>query len=401
MKKEQVLKYSLLSASLLVGSAPAINANIPAMASAFDTIPLAMIEMLTTVPSLFLMISVLISSFIAKKIGYKQTASLGLLIVAVSGILPVFVSNFYLILISRAMLGFGIGLFNSLTVALVNSFYQGKDRAKMYGLQSAFEGAGGIFITFIAGQLLKIGWQAPFLAYAIAIPVCIVFIKFIPKVATANDISVDKNVIVKENGFKKDNIMLISFIALLFVAASLYMTMGIKVSTLITTAGYGNASDASLVIILLSLGAITAGTLFSKIIKIFKQLTPIIGLLILALAMFLIGISNSMIITLAGGFLTGFGFKIFMPYLIDRINNSQIKNTPLATSLLLVGFNLGAFISPYSSIFMQNIALSDSLNSLFIVLSGDFICLAVIMLVLNNIFTNKEVNYVSMELADN
>ena len=401
MKKEQVLKYSLLSASLLVGSAPAINANIPAMASAFDTIPLAMIEMLTTVPSLFLTISVLISSFIAKKIGYKQTASLGLLIVAVSGILPVFVSNFYLILISRAMLGFGIGLFNSLTVALVNSFYQGKDRAKMYGLQSAFEGAGGIFITFIAGQLLKIGWQAPFLAYAIAIPVCIVFIKFIPKVATANDISVDKNVIVKENGFKKDNIMLISFIALLFVAASLYMTMGIKVSTLITTAGYGNASDASLVIILLSLGAITAGTLFSKIIKIFKQLTPIIGLLILALAMFLIGISNSMIITFAGGFLTGFGFKIFMPYLIGRINNSQIKNTPLATSLLLVGFNLGAFISPYSSIFMQNIALSDSLNSLFIVLSGGFICLAVIMLVLNNIFTNKEVNYVSMELADN
>lgn len=401
MKKEQVLKYSLLSASLLVGSAPAINANIPAMASAFDTIPLAMIEMLTTVPSLFLMISVLISSFIAKKIGYKQTASLGLLIVAVSGILPVFVSNFYLILISRAMLGFGIGLFNSLTVALVNSFYQGKDRAKMYGLQSAFEGAGGIFITFIAGQLLKIGWQAPFLAYAIAIPVCIVFIKFIPKVATANDISVDKNVIVEENGFKKDNIMLFSFIALLFVAASLYMTMGIKVSTLITTAGYGNASDASLVIILLSLGAITAGTLFSKIIKIFKQLTPIIGLLILALAMFLIGISNSMIITFAGGFLTGFGFKIFMPYLIDRINNSQIKNTPLATSLLLVGFNLGAFISPYSSIFMQNIALSDSLNSLFIVLSGGFICLAVIMLVLNNIFTNKEVNYVSMELADN
>lgn len=401
MKKEQVLKYSLLSASLLVGSAPAINANIPAMASAFDTIPLAMIEMLTTVPSLFLMISVLISSFIAKKIGYKQTTSLGLLIVAVSGILPVFVSNFYLILISRAMLGFGIGLFNSLTVALVNSFYQGKDRAKMYGLQSAFEGAGGIFITFIAGQLLKIGWQAPFLAYAIAIPVCIVFIKFIPKVATANDISVDTNVIVKENGFKKDNIMLTSFIALLFVAASLYMTMGIKVSTLITTAGYGNASDASLVIILLSLGAITAGTLFSKIIKIFKQLTPIIGLLILALAMFLIGISNSMIITFAGGFLTGFGFKIFMPYLIDRINNSQIKNTPLATSLLLVGFNLGAFISPYSSLFMQNIALSDSLNSLFIVLSGGFICLAVIMLVLNNIFTNKEVNYVSMELADN
>ena len=66
---KKILRFALLSASLLVGSAAAINANIPAMAQHFDQVPLSMVEMLTTVPSLFLMISVLTSSLIAKRVG--------------------------------------------------------------------------------------------------------------------------------------------------------------------------------------------------------------------------------------------------------------------------------------------------------------------------------------------
>ena len=50
-----------------------------------------MVEMLTTIPSLFLMISVLTSSFIATKIGYKQTIMVGLLgTVMIAGLVPVF-----------------------------------------------------------------------------------------------------------------------------------------------------------------------------------------------------------------------------------------------------------------------------------------------------------------------
>lgn len=158
------LQFALLSASLLVGSAAAINANIPAMAQHFKDVPLSMVEMLTTIPSLFLMISVFISTFIAKRLGYKQTIMLGLAIVMISGLIPLWIDNFIMILMSRGALGFGIGLFNSLLVSMINYFYEPQMRSSMYGLQSAFEGAGGIFITFLAGQLLKINWQAPFIA---------------------------------------------------------------------------------------------------------------------------------------------------------------------------------------------------------------------------------------------
>lgn len=49
-----MLKIALLSVSLLVASAPAINANIPAMAQAFPNVPLSTVELLTTISSMFL-----------------------------------------------------------------------------------------------------------------------------------------------------------------------------------------------------------------------------------------------------------------------------------------------------------------------------------------------------------
>lgn len=392
---KKILRFALLSASLLVGSAAAINANIPAMADHFSEVPLSMVEMLTTVPSLFLMISVLTSSLIAKKIGYKQTIVIGLGIVMVAGIVPILIDNFTIILISRAMLGFGVGLFNSLLVSMINYFYDGKERSSMYGLQSAFEGAGGIAITFIAGQLLKINWQAPFIAYVIAIPVFLVYLKFVPKVKTEDVISANGGNQKKDSNQKSGSFLpVFGYVALIFVAAMLYMIMGIKVASLMTNAGYGSASDASLVIILLSLGGISAGLLFGKIVKVFNQLTTSIGLIILAIAMVILGVSQSLSLTFVGGFLTGFGFKIFMPSLINKINNSNIPNTTLATSLLLVGFNLGVFISPYGSILLQNIIATDALPALFITNAIGFICLAVITLIITMIKSKKPVNLI-------
>lgn len=383
---KKILRFALLSASLLVGSAAAINANIPAMAQHFDQVPLSMVEMLTTIPSLFLMISVLTSSLIAKRVGYKQTITIGLGIVMIAGIVPLLIDNFMIILISRAMLGF-----NSLLVSMINYFYDAKERSSMYGLQSAFEGAGGIAITFIAGQLLKINWQAPFIAYMIAIPVFFIYFKFVPQVKTADVIKANGGDQIKKESHKSAGFLpVVYYVGLIFMAAMLYMIMGIKIASLMTGEGYGTASDASLVIILLSLGGISAGLLFGKILKVFNQLTTSIGLIILALAMVILGLSQNLVITFVGGYLTGFGFKIFMPSLIDKINNSNIPNTTLATSLLLVGFNLGVFISPYGSIVIQSLMRTEALPALFIANAIGFISLSTITLIITLIKNKKQ-----------
>ncbi|MEG0452764.1 MAG: MFS transporter [Coprobacillus sp.] len=378
MKRGFILKVSLLSASLIVASAPAINANIPSMAKAFSDIPLSMVEMLTTISSLFLMISVFISGFIAKRLGYKQTIVLGLFIVIISGTIPAFIDNFYIVLISRAALGFGIGLFNSLLVSMINYFYDGEEKSSLFGIQSACEGIGGMMITFIAGQLLRLNWQAPFYAYFIAVPVLILFTKFVPKIDTKDMLLKNQSQQTKQQETKGNFLPVFGYVGFIFMVAILYMTMGIKVSSLIAAENIGSASDGSTVIMLLSLGSMLGGFAFGKVFKVLKDYIFVVGLFMLATAMFIIGMSTNIVFTILGGFVVGFGFRMIMPYLVNKINTSSIQNKTLATSLLLVGFNLGSFLSPYGSLIIQKLAWIDNLRGLFYIDGLCFVILGVI-----------------------
>ena len=382
---KKILKIALLSVSMLVAVAPAINANIPAMKEAFPQIPLSMVEMITTIPSLFLMISVLTSGFIAKKIGYKQTIMLGLGIVAISGIIPVFIGNFYLVLFSRAALGFGIGLFNSLLIGLISYFFDGNERTTLIGYHEALGGLGGMLITYIAGQLMHVNWQAPFISYAIAIPVFFIFWKVIPKVKTEDILHKNTKQVVVNDGKEGNFSIVFVFMILIVIGATLNMTMGIKVSSLIVEQGYGSASDASTVIMLLSLGAMISGFLFGKMYNIFKNYIMSVGFTITALAMFIIGISNTSWMTVLGGFLVGFGFRVMMPCLTNIVNSSHLKNPTLATSLLLVAYNLGSAFAPYGSIFIQKFSWTSDLRGVFYVDGIGFICLAVIVFIVNKL----------------
>lgn len=382
---KKILKIALLSVSMLVAVAPAINANIPAMKEAFPQIPLSMVEMITTIPSLFLMISVLTSGFIAKKIGYKQTIMLGLGIVAISGIIPVFIGNFYLVLFSRAALGFGIGLFNSLLIGLISYFFDGNERTTIIGYHEALGGLGGMLITYIAGQLMHVNWQAPFISYAIAIPVFFIFWKVIPKVKTEDILHKNTKQVVVNDGKEGNFSIVFVFMILIVIGATLNMTMGIKVSSLIVEKGYGSASDASTVIMLLSLGAMISGFLFGKMYKIFKNYIMSVGFMITALAMFIIGISNTSWMTVLGGFLVGFGFRVMMPCLTNIVNSSHLKNPTLATSLLLVAYNLGSAFAPYGSMLIQKFSWTSDLRGVFYVDGIGFICLAVIVFIVNKL----------------
>lgn len=375
-----ILKMAILSASVLVATAAAINADIPRMAQAMPEQSLAMVEMLTTIPSLFLMIAVLTSDFIARRIGYKQTIMTGLCIVAASGVLPALAGNFYIVLASRALFGFGIGLFNSLLVVMVNYFYDGNERSTVFGMQSACEGLGGVAITFIAGQFMNINWQAPFYSYLIAFPIVFLFGYFVPSVfikdilkKSGNDTRVET---MQQSLVSRDILAMTGYVGLIFIIAILYMTMGIKTSTLMVNSGYAVLSDASLVFMFVGVGAIFSGLFFGRILAWLQQFTLTAAFLCMAFSMLLIGVSNSVVLTILGGFLLGFGFRVVMPYLINSINTGNIANKGLATSLLLVSYNLGVFVTPYASLSLQRLIGTENLRTLFYVDGIGFVILA-------------------------
>lgn len=57
---------ALLSVALIVNSAPAISANIPAITQSFNNVDPVYVGLLTTVPSLFLIVGVFLTSVLRK-----------------------------------------------------------------------------------------------------------------------------------------------------------------------------------------------------------------------------------------------------------------------------------------------------------------------------------------------
>lgn len=381
MKNKVMQKFSILSGSFIVVSVAAIAANIPQIAKEFPQIPLSLVEMLTTIPALFIIPSVLLSDQIAQKFGYKNTVLLGLTIVLVSGLVPVFVHDFWAIFTSRITFGLGIGLFNSLLIHFISSKYQKDERATMIGLQSAFEGIGGMTLTFLVGQLLKIDWQLSFLVYSFALPVFFLFLFFVEDIPRQSLEVPKKSDIEKISSSSKKKIRdygTYGYILLIFVMVIFYMTITVRVTSLMLSQGYGNATDGSNVLSFVGIGAMSAGFLFGKVFAKTKEYTLTIAFLLMSVSLFLIGLSSSVWLTVLAAALCGFSFRTFIPYVFNKVNTTNSIKSNFATALLLVGFNLGSAFSPYGISFLESLFFVTDPQAIFFIEAGLVLCFSAI-----------------------
>src|SRR3954466_13763918 len=168
IRTDRLKTYSLLSVALLISSGPLIAANIPAIEKEFPTVNPTHVGLLTTIPSLFVILGILVANRLELWIGKKRTILIGLTLVFLAGVFPVLKHDiFSFLFLSRCFFGLGIGLFNRLIIQMISDIFQDDPRRKaaVIGLESAFEGLGAICLTFIVGQLLKINWYTSFLIY--------------------------------------------------------------------------------------------------------------------------------------------------------------------------------------------------------------------------------------------
>lgn len=363
MKKDSnLMKFSLLSVSLILTSSTAISAAIPQMRETFSGYSLSSIELLTTIPSFMVMIFVLLSSFIARKIGQKQTIIIGLIITGVCGIMPAFVNSYELVLISRAGLGIGFGLMNSLAVSMISAFYGGNQRATLIGFQSAFQGLGGALLTFLAGSLLVLGWQYSFLVYALAFPILALFILFVPKPESHGAVADEE----APQAFVT-NKAIIGYAFFLMIAAILYNAVFVKLATLLTTYHLGSETSASTIFSILQLASMVTGFMFGIVQSKLHKYTLHTSLLLMGLGFFLIASISNLYVVAIGSILVGVSFSLFIPFLFNQVSILSPKNSAtFNTSILLVGANIGSFVAPYGLLALSSIKTSEPSIAVFI-----------------------------------
>lgn len=370
----KITKISLLSVSLLVVSGGAIAANIPAIIATYPSISPTLIELITTIPSLFIILTVPFSHKFARRFGYKFCVQLGIGIVLGAGIMPAFVQSFWLLFFSRILFGVGIGLLNPLLFYLAGKLYQGKERSSVIGFQSAFEGIGGMITTFTVGQLLVINWQSSFLAYLLALPIFILFSCFVPEVSLEEEYK-------DESEAQKINPITYGYMAMLILVVTIYMSVTVKITSLLLEKGFGNATDGSNLMALVELGAMTAGALFGSIVTLTKTWTVPIIFFVLGISMFMIAFSQNLVSISFAVILCGFSFRTFIPYLFNEVNQDTKGNSERSTSLLLIGFNIGAAFTPISISILGNMLPSKENTDIFIAEGSILILLSLSILI--------------------
>ena len=341
MKLNLFAKFSLLSISILLMSHLAISPVIPNLYNFYHTnnpnIGLASVESLATIPAMMITIFVLLSNGVIKFIGKKNTVLLGLFLIFIFGIIPAFTTNFKIVLISRLLLGAGIGLFNSLSISMISDFFDEEYRGTMIGLRTAFLNIGKALTTFISGYLLIYGIQYTFLVYALALPIFIIFLLFVPNTENVNN----KKVSIK---FHKETIVLT---LLTFLVGISYMGATIKIPTLLAERYHYQPDVARNLLTILALSGILSGVIFGILVKRFKNLTLPIMLSFMTVGSVLFALTNNIIIFYIAAIFIGISFVGTMSfnffYISNKLDNKFIN---FATSVILVGGNIGVILTP-------------------------------------------------------
>lgn len=124
--------------------APAISPALPLMYNAFPGVDRGGVETLATIPNIGIVTGLLISPFLIRLVGEKATIITGLIVTLLAGTFPMYATAYTPILVSRFLIGAGIGLFNSLAVSLIPEFYSREEEelASMIGFQNVMGSVG-------------------------------------------------------------------------------------------------------------------------------------------------------------------------------------------------------------------------------------------------------------------
>ena len=161
MKRALSLKITILSISFLLMTRVTISPALAEIGKAFPSLSQETLMMMVVLPSLVGIFFGFLSSILSGFFKTKHILYTGLGTFVVGGIGPVFTDNFTMIMICRALLGAGTGLFLPFSAGLIASFFSGDERNKMIGLQSSAVGVGNIVTSLLAGILASL-FYAPF-----------------------------------------------------------------------------------------------------------------------------------------------------------------------------------------------------------------------------------------------
>lgn len=310
-------RIGVLSVSMMGMAALAITPSYAAMAkffSASDT----MVQMLTSLPNLFMMIAgLLMGKLTVTKIHEKTLVIFSIILIAVGGLLPlVFHSSLAFLLFCSCIVGLGQGACTNLSQVLVTKMLPKKIRQSTMGQTTTFTNLGGIVFILGGGLFAAHSWINNYFIYLFPILILLVVLLLVPY----NPIPVDSQLVAKRVNHIKLNKYVFWCAAGGFCTMLLNNVLNNNIAMFVVQENLGASSQAAITSTISLIGGMLCGLIVGKLGKKFKYSTIAISFLIYGLSYLLIAYGHSLITAFIGSFFVGAAMSIAMgqfPYLIS------------------------------------------------------------------------------------
>lgn len=337
-------KRALLTICILSIPLSASAALVPALASIGRAFPdwQRWLQYLITIPPLAMMVSSLLTNPLLGRFSTKNLTTFSVTLITFSGLTPFFVESFLYLLITRVLMGLGLGILNTIVSSFPATYFEsGKERDMATGLQAAFISVGAMFFSLFSGWLATKSWQSVFLVQLINIIPLFIVMFLMPESS--------KTVVEKKTSKKQIFVKEALPIALLsFICIVITCTYPLNLSLFTENNGLGNSNFVGMLASLNSVIGFLMGLVFSKMIILFKRFTLPLGLIIAGTGFFLVSIASSGMALLAGSMLFGIGTSVISPALFARLYEKVPSHLVIpAVGMLSVGSNLSQFVSPF------------------------------------------------------
>lgn len=356
--KEQMKKIALLSLSLILTSAYSVSIVLPSLLQHFSEYTTAQVEILISAPSFAITVMIVLNAWLSRYMKDRPMIVGGLLLLSVSGMVPVFVQEYPVVLASRIFLGIGIGLINAKAISIFSEYYEGREKAALLGYRGSAAVLGSAVMTLVAGKLVLIRWNLAFWVYALGFVIVLLYLVWVPgsmetgqsagsQSAGAEKESLEAEADEKRECWKKE-VLTIAYALFAGFVICIYCSNSLRVPMLILEKKLGTESEASIILTLMMLMGIAAGVYFGKLTMWWKEKLPGVGCLLIGAGMLLTAYAGSLPLIGIGISIVGFFYTVLVTYSFHQISE-QIPQSSIntATSIVLVGCNLGAACSPF------------------------------------------------------
>ena len=321
------------------------NPAIATFQAAWPEVSATAINNVSTLPALVsLPVMLIVGALAGKKIKYKPVVIFALVCSLVGGLGPIFFApNWTTVLVFRAILGVGAGCFGVRSAILLSSLPEDK-QAKWVGICTALYSGINLVMGPVVGALTKISWKAPFWVNIECLIALILVLFFLKEPETAAPAAEQTAAAAKKEPL---GVRPVVYALVQALATGVMYPLLLGISTFFVNKNIGDGVMAGTALTCYSIGCLASMGL-GPVQKALKKLTLPVAYIVSALGVAIVLFFPGFLTTCIGCVIAGAGFMIAFSML--QVFNAQICGPTvlaLASTLILVGNNLGVYVSSY------------------------------------------------------